>query len=483
MKNLGDIIQAMEVIRQKGPGNPVLTDICQDSREVVDGSLFVAVRGTRVDGHRFIPQAVQQGARAVVCENLPGEIHPGVSYLKVKNSAVALGLLASAWYDHPSSRLRLVGVTGTNGKTSIATLLYALYLRLGYPAGLVSTIEYRVLEKSLPARHTTPDALTLNALLAEMVRAGAEYVFMEVSSHAAAQHRISGITFSGGIFTNITRDHLDYHGDFDEYIRAKKSFFDWLPAGAFALVNADEKHSQVMVQNTAARVRTFGLNRLADYRGKIVEISLEGMMLRIGEYELWTPMIGHFYASNLLAVYGAALEMQQKSEEVVRAISELRPVRGRFETLRGKDGKMAVVDYAHTPDALENVLKTLSRFRDDNHRIMTVVGAGGDRDRGKRPMMAKIAADYSDRVILTSDNPRTEDPEVILDDMEKGLDETEKKRMVRITDRKEAIRAALMMATKGDIVLVAGKGHETYQEIAGMRYPFDDREVIREFMK
>ncbi|HDJ32737.1 MAG TPA: UDP-N-acetylmuramoyl-L-alanyl-D-glutamate--2,6-diaminopimelate ligase [Bacteroidetes bacterium] len=483
MKNLGDIIQAMEVIRQKGPGNPVLTGICQDSREVVDGSLFVAVRGTRVDGHRFIPQAVQQGARAVVCENLPGEIHPGVSYLKVKNSAVALGLLASAWYDHPSSRLRLVGVTGTNGKTSIATLLYALYLRLGYPAGLVSTIEYRVLEKSLPARHTTPDALTLNALLAEMVRAGAEYVFMEVSSHAAAQHRISGITFSGGIFTNITRDHLDYHGDFDEYIRAKKSFFDWLPAGAFALVNADEKHSQVMVQNTAARVRTFGLNRLADYRGKIVEISLEGMMLRIGEYELWTPMIGHFYASNLLAVYGAALEMQQKSEEVVRAISELRPVRGRFETLRGKDGKMAVVDYAHTPDALENVLKTLSRFRDDNHRIMTVVGAGGDRDRGKRPMMAKIAADYSDRVILTSDNPRTEDPEVILDDMEKGLDETEKKRMVRITDRKEAIRAALMMATKGDIVLVAGKGHETYQEIAGMRYPFDDREVIREFMK
>lgn len=483
MKPLEHMIRNVDLMRHLGDAGRGVSGIFQDSRSVIPDGLFVAVRGSRTDGHRYIAQAIEKGATVVVCEEIPSGLNPGITCLQVSNTSEALGILASEWYDHPSRKLRLVGVTGTNGKTTIATLLYRLFEQMGYKAGLVSTIQYMIHDFAVPATHTTPDALNLNRLLHEMVSAGVEYAFMEVSSHAMAQKRASGLKFAGGIFTNITRDHLDYHHGFDDYLRAKKSFFDSLPEGSFALVNADESHSRIMVQNTRATVKTYALKTMADYRCKIIEPGLDGMLLNIGGREMSTGFIGEFNASNLLAVYSASMENGLDQEETIRQLSTLGAVPGRFETLRTESGQRAVVDYAHTPDALENVLKTLNRLRRADNRIFTVVGAGGDRDKGKRPIMARIAASLSHQLILTSDNPRSEDPESILDDMEGGLQKEERKNVIRITDRREAIRAAVMMAGLEDIILVAGKGHETYQEVKGVRYPFDDREVLREFMR
>ncbi len=461
----------------QGDGSVAVERITCDSRTVGRGECFVALRGTQVDGHRFIPAAVAAGAAAVVCETLPDEPDPHVAWVVTDDARGALADLAAAFYGHPSRKLCLVGVTGTNGKTTTATLLYELVRALGFRAGLISTVVYRVGDRAVESTHTTPDPLRLNELLSGMVEAGCTYCFMECSSHAIVQERTRGLHFAGGIFTNITHDHLDYHKTFAAYIRAKKAFFDGLPAGAFALTNADDRNGGVMVQNCAARVKRYSLCTTADYRCKIIEQHPDGMLLRMDGREVWVGLTGRFNACNLLAVYGAAVELGFAPGEVLRVLSTLRPVEGRFETIRTADGITAVVDYAHTPDALENVLRTIGELRTAPRQIIAVCGCGGDRDRTKRPEMARIALQYADTAIFTSDNPRHESPEAILDEMTAGLEPGS--RYLRIADRAEAIRAAVMLARPGDFLLVAGKGHETYQIIGDEKHHFDDREELR----
>ena len=455
-----------------------IKDLVCDSRRMVPGAMFVAVRGVAVDSHKFIPQVVADGAVAVVCEQLPEDVADGVCYIVVKNGSEALALLASAWYGYPSEKLSLVGVTGTNGKTTTATLMYEMAQLLGYKAGLISTVRNIIDKRVVHAEQTTPDPLTLNRLLHEMVEAGCRYAFMEVSSHACVQHRIDGLKFRGGILTNLTRDHLDYHKTVENYIKAKKSFFDGLPSDAFALVNIDDKVGTVMVQNSRAGKYTYSLRSMADFKGKIIESRLNGTLLDINGREIEVLFTGRFNAYNLTAVYGASLLLGFPEEDVAVKMSLLVPVAGRFQTLVSPRGYTAIVDYAHTPDALVNVLNAIREVTGTRGKIITVVGAGGNRDKGKRPIMAKEAAQRSDRLILTSDNPRFEDPEEILRDMEAGLDTEAARHTLKIADRREAIKAATCFAEPGDVVLVAGKGHEDYQEIKGVKHHFDDKEVI-----
>lgn len=457
----------------------VIDQITEDSRQAGAQTLFVAVRGFHADGHRFIPQALEAGAKAVVVEELPEELREGVLYLLVPSTATALGLLSASLYGHPSRSLTIVGVTGTNGKTTIATLLYRLFRSAGYRCGLLSTVRNYIDGEGVDATHTTPSAPALQALLARMRDAGCTHVFMEVSSHAMAQQRVAGIHFRGGIFTNLTRDHLDYHGSVQEYLKAKKSFFDGLDADAFALTNADDRNGQVMLQNTRARQLTYALRSPADYRAEVLEAYPYGTQVRLDGREVLLQLVGEFNVYNMLAVYGATRQLGLDQEEALRQISQLTAVDGRFQTLLSqRRGYIAVVDYAHTPDALVNVLETIASIKGQGARIITVVGCGGDRDRGKRPLMAAEAVRRSDRLILTSDNPRTEDPVAIIDEMKTGLSPEDLSRTLAITDRAEAIRTATMLAEAGDFILIAGKGHETYQEIHGVRHHFDDREIV-----
>lgn len=475
---LNDIIKNIAAEQIVGSIEKDIADIQFDSRLTRVGSMFVAQRGVGADGHLFIGKAISGGAVAVVCEQLPEELQADITYIKVADSNEALGLLASAFYGNPSENLNVVGVTGTNGKTSIATLLYEMFLKLGYKAGLLSTISYRINESEETASHTTPNALKIQQLMAEMVEAGCQYCFMEVSSHAVHQKRIAGIRFAGGIFTNLTHDHLDYHKTFAEYLKAKKTFFDSLSAESFAVTNIDDKNGMVMLQNTAAKKVTCSTRAMADYRCKMLENHFDGMLLNMDGQEIWTRFVGKFNASNLLAVYAAAIELGQNKNSVLTIISELVPVQGRFDTVRSADGKLAIVDYAHTPDALKNVLAAISEIRTRNEQVITVVGAGGDRDKTKRPEMAKEAVLASDKVILTSDNPRTEDPAQIIKDMEAGVQAQFKNKVVSIENRREAIKTAALIARPGDIILIAGKGHENYQDIKGVKHHFDDKEEI-----
>jgi UDP-N-acetylmuramoyl-L-alanyl-D-glutamate--2,6-diaminopimelate ligase len=449
-----------------------------DSRKVQPGSLFVAVKGTLSDGHTFITKATDMGAVAIVCEKLPESINEKVVYVTVKDSAQALGIIASNFFGTPSEKMKLTGVTGTNGKTTTATLLYQLFSKLGYVVGLISTVENRIAEKIIPSTHTTPDPVQLNELLKRMVEAGCSHVFMEVSSHAVDQGRIAGLKFAGAIFTNITHDHLDYHKTFENYIKAKKKYFDDLNAEAFALVNADDKRGMVMLQNTKATKYTFGLKKMVDFKGKIITNSIEGLELEIGGKNVWFKMIGDFNAYNLLGVFGAAVLLGEEADEVLTQLSSLKGAPGRFELVHPGSRIVAIVDYAHTPDALQNVLETIAQFRTGNEQVITVVGCGGNRDKTKRPLMASIACRLSDKVILTSDNPRDEEPMEIIREMQTGVTPTEARKTLVIADREEAIKTACMMAKEKDIVLVAGKGHEDYQEIKGVKYPFDDRKVV-----
>lgn len=462
--------------------DPEVVDICFDSRQVVPGSCFVAQEGTRVDGHDYIDAAVQKGAVAIVCQRKPERQYPGVAIVLVNNSDQALGIMADNLYGHPSRQLKLVGVTGTNGKTTTVTLLHRLFRAHGCHAGLLSTIVNKIDDLEIPSTHTTPDALQLNSLLRRMVDAGCQYAFMEVSSHSIVQCRIAGLTFAGGIFTNLTHDHLDFHKTMANYIAAKKAFFDQLPPDAFALTNIDDPHGSVMVQNTCAAVSTYSLRRIADIRCRVVEDTLDGLLLELNGRQVSTPLVGRFNAYNLTAIYGAALLLGMDQSETLRLLSTLQGAEGRFQRLSGR-GITAIVDYAHTPDALENVIAAINDIRTKGQSLLTVVGCGGDRDTSKRPEMAKIACTMSDRLVLTSDNPRTEDPERILDDMEAGLTAEERSLVLRIADRRQAIKTAVMMAREGDIVLVAGKGHEKYQDINGVKHHFDDREELENLLK
>lgn len=482
MMKLSVLIEAIKEKVIQGGLNIDIFGLDSDSRKIEKGHLFVAVKGTANDGHEYINKAIEQGATAVVCEDMPSQMEDSVTYIQVKDSADALGKLAAQWYGNPSDRLTLVGVTGTNGKTTIATLLYDLFRKLGYKTGLLSTVCNYVDDKAVPATHTTPDPISLNMLLAEMVEAGCTHAFMEVSSHSVDQKRISGLNFDGGIFTNLTRDHLDYHKTVDAYLKAKKGFFDQLPKSAFALTNLDDKSGMVMLQNTAARKLTYSLRSLADFKGRILEKLFEGTLLEVNGTEVMVHFVGKFNAYNLLAVYGAAVALGEDPNEVLLQISTLHPVSGRFETIRSDKGFTAIVDYAHTPDALTNVLNAIHEVLSDKGRVITVVGAGGNRDKGKRPLMAKESVKYSEQVILTSDNPRFEEPDAIIEDMTAGLDNNEMKKVLCITDRKQAIKTAVMMANAGDVILIAGKGHEDYQDVKGVKHHFDDREVVKEFI-
>jgi len=472
-----DLCASAEVVDIRGEASVEVSSLTFDSRTADKGACFFAVCGTLCDGHDYIDAAVAKGATAVVCQRLPEHLAAGVAYAAVEDTNAAMAAMASAFYGNPSSELTLVGITGTNGKTTVATLLFDMFRALGYGVGLISTVAYRINDRQTESTHTTPDTIRLNAMMREMADAGCEYCFMEVSSHAIVQQRIRGLHFKGGIFTNITHDHLDYHKTFAEYIRAKKMFFDSLPREAFAITNIDDRNGLVMTQNTRAEVHTASLRQMADYRCRIVEQHADGMLLRFDGDEVWVRFIGRFNAANLLSVYAAALSLGADRREVLRLLSTLVPVSGRFETLHSADGVTAVVDYAHTPDALENVLRTISEIRREGHKIITVCGCGGDRDRTKRPEMARIAVKYSDRTVFTSDNPRTERAEDILDDMTAGVEPSAQ--YLRITDRAEAIKTAVMLAASGDIILVAGKGHETYQIIGSQKHHFDDREQIR----
>jgi UDP-N-acetylmuramoyl-L-alanyl-D-glutamate--2,6-diaminopimelate ligase len=484
---LSELINRAGIGKIPGEHNPEITGVQSDSRRIKPGSLFVAVKGTAVDGHDYITKAIEQGAVAVVCEYTAGmdehTAHKNIVFITVPDSTDALGRIASAWYGDPSVQLVVVGVTGTNGKTTIATLLYHLFQKLGYRAGLLSTVCNYIDDEAIPAEHTTPDPLTINYLMARMVYAGCEYAFMEVSSHAIDQKRISGLDFNGGIFTNLTRDHLDYHSTIENYLKTKKIFFDNLPAPAFALTNADDKSGLVMLQNTPARKLTYSLRTMADFKAKIIESYIDGTELNINGRDVYTHFIGRFNAYNLLAVYGAAVALDEDPEEILLALSTLHPVSGRFETIHSPGGFTAIVDYAHTPDALENVLSGIHEVLDGNGRVITIVGAGGNRDKGKRPMMAKEAVRQSDLLILTSDNPRFEEPDDIINDMVAGLNASDRERTLCITDRRQAIKTAVTFAKQGDMILVAGKGHEDYQEIKGVKYHFDDREILREIFK
>ena len=478
MEKLSRLLNEIKPLEVIGETDKNVVSLESDSRKAVKEGVFVAVRGVTTDGHKYIPVVASAHVGAIVCEELPSSLEKGITYIRVADSSVALGQLASAWYGHPSSRLKLVGVTGTNGKTTTATLLYETARLQGHKAGLLSTVCNYIDGRAVPTTHTTPDQLTLNALLAEMVEAGCEYAFMEVSSHAAEQHRIAGLTFTGGIFSNLTRDHLDYHGTVDNYMRAKKKFFDMLPPSAFALTNLDDKSGRYMVQNTKAKVYTYSLRTDANFRGRIMETRLDGTLMQLNGHEVEVQFTGRFNAYNLTAVYGAAILTGFDPGQTLIDMSRLVPVAGRFQTFRSPEGVTAIVDYAHTPDALVNVLDTIREIVGASGHITTVVGAGGDRDHGKRPIMAQEAACRSDRLVLTSDNPRTEDPAAIIADMKGGLSESELRRTLIIADRREAIRTAIMTAQPGEVVLVAGKGHETYQEIDGVRHHFDDREEV-----
>ena len=482
MVKLNDILNNIEIQKVIGNTERDIASIQFDSRKVEKDALFVAVKGTITDGHQYIDQAIGRGASVVICEILPKGINNGTTYIQVPDSSKVLGIAASNYYGNPSEKLILVGVTGTNGKTTIASLLYAMFEKLGYPCGLLSTIENKINGKTISATHTTPDPVQLNALLAQMVGEGVSHCFMEVSSHAIHQNRIAGLHFAGGVFTNISRDHLDYHKTVEEYIRAKKKFFDDLPATAFALTNADDKTGKVMLQNTKAKKKSYSLKGLSDFKCRVVENQFEGLQLEIDGVETWCKLIGSFNAYNLLAVYATAILLGEDKEAALTTLSMLEPVDGRFEYFRSGNNVIGIVDYAHSPDALKNVLNTLSDIRTRNETLITIVGAGGDRDRGKRPMMAQIAARQSDKVILTSDNPRSEEPEQIISDMEKGIDPVDFKKVISISNRKEAIKTACTFAAPGDIILVAGKGHEKYQEIKGVKYPFDDRDVLGKFL-
>ncbi|MBD5341004.1 MAG: UDP-N-acetylmuramoyl-L-alanyl-D-glutamate--2,6-diaminopimelate ligase [Bacteroides sp.] len=476
---LSHLLEGIKTLEVIGDTDKNITDLQSDSRKVVKDGMFVAVHGVTTDGHKYIPVVASTHVGAIVCEHLPASLEKGITYIRVENSAEALGLLASNWYGHPSTKLKLVGVTGTNGKTTTATLLYEMAKLEGYHAGLISTVCNYIGDRAIPTTHTTPDPLTLNALLAEMVEDGCDYAFMEVSSHAAHQHRIAGLKFAGAIFSNLTRDHLDYHLTVENYMNAKKMFFDMLPADAFALINLDDKSGRYMVQNTHAKVFTYSLRTDADFRCRILETRLDGTLLSFNGKEVETAFTGKFNAYNLTAVYAASILIGWNPEEVLLNMSKLVPVSGRFQTIISPDGITAIVDYAHTPDALVNVLDAIREIIGAGAEITTVVGAGGNRDHGKRPMMAHEAALRSDLVILTSDNPRDEEPEAIIEDMKQGLSAEEMRRTLCITDRREAIRTAMRITKPGSVVLVAGKGHETYQEVKGVRSHFDDREEIR----
>jgi UDP-N-acetylmuramoyl-L-alanyl-D-glutamate--2,6-diaminopimelate ligase len=479
MMQIEEIINGIHLVSLTGEKAPVISGIEFDSRKVKNGSLFVAVKGYKTDGHDYIDAAVASGATAVICQTLPDSPVMTICWIKTSDSAKALGVASSNFFGNPSSLLKLVGVTGTNGKTTIATLLYRMFLKLGYKCGLFSTVCNYINEKELPATHTTPDPVQLNSTLSEMVREGCDFVFMEVSSHSVDQQRIAGLKFAGGIFTNLTHDHLDYHKTFENYLAAKKRFFDSLPVDSFALVNIDDKNGRVMLQNCKGGHYTFSVRGMADYRCGIIEQSFEGMGLKIQGEEVWTRFIGDFNASNLLAVYAASELLGATKNEILTILSNLHSVAGRLEVIKSPGGITGIVDYAHTPDALMNAIDTINKIREGGVQLITVVGAGGDRDRTKRPKMAAISAEGSNKTILTSDNPRTEDPEKILDDMEAGITPDIKRKTLRISDRHEAIKAAVMLANPGDVVLVAGKGHETYQEIMGVKHHFDDREELK----
>ena len=477
---LKELLYAIPVKQLEGELAVDVLSVSFDSRKVSQGGMFVAVRGVQQDGHLFLDSAIANGAAVLVVDELPEVLDDNLTYVVVDDTSYVLGLLATNFYGDPSRKLKLVGVTGTNGKTTVATLLYNLFDKLGYHVGLLSTVENRVGRRVVEATHTTPDPLSLNALLAEMVDDGCDYCFMEVSSHAIAQQRIAGLRFAGGVFTNLTHDHLDFHGTFDNYIKAKKKFFDDLDRFAFALTNIDDKNGAVMLQNTFAHKKAYGLKSLTDFKAKVLESHFDGMLLQLDGHELWVKLVGGFNAYNLLAVYGAAILLEQETVKVLTAMSEIDGAEGRFEAVRSKEGVVGIVDYAHTPDAVENVLTTIRELRKPGQQIISVLGCGGDRDKTKRPEMAAVAVRLSDKLIITSDNPRTEDPNLIIKDMEQGVQAVDRKRVFTITERKEAIRAACHLAQAGDIILIAGKGHEKYQDINGVKHHFDDKEILEQ---
>lgn len=483
MQTLQDILYKVHLQQVQGATNIQVSAIVIDSRKVVAGSVFVAIKGLQSDGHAYIDKAVSLGAVAIVCEVMSEALVDGITYIQVKNSNEAVAFMANNFYNEPSLHTKLVGVTGTNGKTTIATVLFKLFTQLGYKCGLISTVQNQIANDIIPATHTTPDAVSLNALLHEMVEQGCSHVFMECSSHAIHQHRITGLQFAGALFSNITHDHLDYHKTFDEYIRVKKKFFDDLPSNAFAISNADDKRGEVMLQNTHAKKYFYSLKTMADFKGKILDNALTGLQMTVNEMEVHFRLIGEFNAYNLLAVYGAAVCLGEDKYEVLTALSMLTGAEGRFDYVISKQLIIGIVDYAHTPDALENVLATIKKLRKGHEQVITVVGCGGDRDKTKRPIMAQAACAFSDKVILTSDNPRTEDAAAILADMEQGLDSAGRRKSLTIADRKEAIKTAVSLAREEDIILVAGKGHEKYQDINGIKHPFDDKQVLREMFE
>jgi len=480
---LKDILYKVAIESVNGSTDISINKIEFDSRKIQEKDVFVAIRGTLSNGHDFIEKAIELGAVAIICDELPSKLEAGISYVKVTDTNSALAFLAANFYQNPSANLKLVGITGTNGKTTIASLLYQLFKKAGYKVGLISTVKIMVNDVEFKATHTTPDSLTINYYINEMINLGCEYCFMEVSSHGIHQKRTEGLFFTGGVFTNLTHDHLDYHSSFAEYRDVKKSFFDYLPKTAFALTNLDDKNGSVMIQNSSARKLTYALKSYADYRAQILENQLSGLLLKINDNEVWVQLIGTFNAYNLLAIYGTAVELGLDKMEVLRLLSELESVSGRFQFIISSQKITAIVDYAHTPDALENVLKTIDDIRTKNEQLITVVGCGGDRDKTKRPIMAKIASEISNKAIFTSDNPRTENPETIIEEMEKGVEAHNYKKTLSILDRKQAIKTACQLANSGDIILIAGKGHETYQEINGVRYHFDDMETVKEILE
>ena len=480
MKLLKDILYKVRLTGVIGSTNSSVSSIAFDSRKVERNSLFIAIKGTASDGHDFIAKAIETGAKAIVCEKMPDDIHSGVTYIEVENSGDSLGLIASNFYDNPSAKLKLIGVTGTNGKTTTTSLLFDLFTKLGYKVGLISTVIYRIGDQEIKATHTTPDAIKLNELFSHMIEEGCDYCFMEVSSHAIHQGRIAGVEFSGGVFTNITHDHLDYHKTFKEYIHVKKTFFDGLAKDAFAITNADDKNGLVMVQNTKAEVITVAIKSDADYRARVVENQFTGLQLNINGKELWVKLIGDFNAYNILSVYAVALQLHDDELEILTHISSLDNVEGRFEYIKTPNNVIGIVDYAHTPDALKNVLKTISNIRTGNETVITVVGCGGDRDKTKRPKMAHIASQLSNQAIFTSDNPRTENPQIIIDEMEAGVTAENYRKTLSILDRKQAIKTACKFAQKDDIILIAGKGHEKYQDVMGVKNDFDDKQKVKE---
>ncbi|WP_432713267.1 UDP-N-acetylmuramoyl-L-alanyl-D-glutamate--2,6-diaminopimelate ligase [Pedobacter sp.] len=477
---LQDILYGVAITKLVGSTNRVINALTFDSREVAEGSVFFAIKGALSDGHTFINQTIEKGATVIICQDTPQEIKDTVSYIQVSDSHVALGKMAANYYGHPAAKLKLIGITGTNGKTTIATLLFKLFRELGYKVGLISTVQNQVNDEIIPATHTTPNPIALNQLLDKMVNIGCEFCFMEVSSHAVAQHRIEGLDFIGGVFSNITHDHLDFHKTFDNYLKAKKAFFDGLPKTAFALVNADDKNGAVMVQNTKALKKTYALKEMADFKARIIENRFSGLHLEIDSVEVFFKLVGSFNASNLLAAYGTAILLGEDKLEVLTLLSNLTGAEGRFDYVSNKVNIIGIVDYAHTPDAVQNVLSTIQDIRKGTEQVITIIGCGGDRDKTKRPIMAQVACDWSDKVILTSDNPRTENPQTIVEEMETGVSPTNKRKTLTIVDRKEAIKTACHLAKPGDIILLAGKGHEKYQEINGVRHPFDDKEILLE---